>query len=105
MKAKPPTIPSPRFATIRRQIADLLAGEPLTAREISMRVGIAEKSVFGHLEHLKRTLHAQGHQLQVLLPTCRKCGFVFGKRERLRKPGRCPVCREQSISEPRFAVR
>lgn len=105
MKAKPPTVPPSRLATIRRQIADLLAGEPLSAREISVVVGIPEKTVRGHLEHLRRTLHPHGLRLQVVPASCRKCGFVFAKRERLQRPGRCPACREQSISEPLFAIR
>ncbi|HEY7745427.1 MAG TPA: transcriptional regulator [Desulfuromonadales bacterium] len=105
MKAKPPTVPPSRLATIRRQIADLLAGVPLSAREISMRVGIPEKVVYGHLEHLRHTLHPLGRRLQIVPAECRKCGFVFGKRERLQRPGRCPVCRQQSISEPLFAIR
>jgi predicted Zn-ribbon and HTH transcriptional regulator len=35
---------------------------------------------------------------------CRKCGFIFPKRERLTTPSRCPMCRQQSIQRPRFAV-
>ncbi|HXV21212.1 MAG TPA: transcriptional regulator [Desulfuromonadales bacterium] len=105
MKPKPPTILPPRGATIRRQIADLLAGEPLSARQISTLVGIPEKVVYGHLDHLRRTLHPLGRRLQIVPAGCRKCGFVFGKRERLQRPGRCPVCRQQSITEPFFAIR
>jgi predicted Zn-ribbon and HTH transcriptional regulator len=105
MKAKPPTVPPPQVATIRSQIADLLSGEPLSAREISTLVGIPEKAVYGHLDHLRRTLHPRGRRLQIIPSACRKCGFVFGKRERLQRPGRCPVCRQQSISEPLFAIR
>ena len=105
MKPKPPTVPRPQVATIRRQIADLLAGEPLSAREISTLVGIPEKMVYGHLEHLRRTLHPLGRRLQIVPAGCRKCGFVFAKRERLQGPGRCPACRQQSISEPLFAIR
>jgi hypothetical protein len=105
MKAKLPTVPPPQVATIRRQIADLLAGEPLSAREISALVGIPEKMVYGHLDHLRRTLHPLGRRLQIVPAGCRKCGFVFAKRERLQRPGRCPACRQQSISEPLFAIR
>ena len=105
MKAKPPTVPPPRVATIRRQLAALLAAEPLSAREISEALGIPEKAVAGHLAHLRRTLHPAGRRLAVIPSACRKCGFVFAKRERLQRPGRCPVCRQQSISEPLFAIR
>jgi hypothetical protein len=35
---------------------------------------------------------------------CKKCGFVFAKREKLKRPGKCPVCRGESIREPRFTI-
>jgi len=105
MKEKLPPVPVPQTATIRRQIADLLAGEPCSALELSSALGIPEKSVYGHLEHLRRTLHHEKRQLLVLPASCRKCGFVFAKRERLQRPGRCPVCRGESLSVPLFAIR
>jgi predicted Zn-ribbon and HTH transcriptional regulator len=105
MKEKPPTIPRPQPATLRRQIDALLAGEPLAVRAISVAIGIPEKSVHDHLEHLRHSLHPLGRRLQIVPAVCRKCGFVFSKRERLQRPGRCPVCRQQSISEPLFAIR
>lgn len=105
MKVKPPPIPVPQHSTIRQQITTLLEGEPVSAREISGALGIPEKAVYDHLEHLRRTLHQHHRQLQVIPATCRKCGFVFTKRERLHRPGRCPACRGQSLSEPLFAVR
>jgi hypothetical protein len=105
MKAKPPTVPRPQPATIRRQIDVLLSAEPLTVRAISVAIGIPEKTVYDHLEHLRHTLQSLGRRLQIVPAVCRKCGFVFAKRERLQRPGRCPVCRESSISEPLFAIR
>lgn len=105
MKAKPPTVPPPHLATIRRQLESLLSGEPLSARAISVALGIPEKAVSGHLAHLRRTLQPTRCRLEIIPATCRKCGFIFAKRERLQRPGRCPVCREQSITDPLFAIR
>ncbi len=105
MKEKLPPVPMPQTTTLRQQMAALLAGEPCSAFELSGALGIPEKSVYEHLEHLRRTLHQGGRQLLVLPATCRKCGFVFGKRERLQRPGRCPLCRGQSLSAPLFAIR
>jgi len=102
---KPPPIPAPPQETIRQRIAELLHGEPLTAREISAAVGIREKDVARHLQHIRQSLHGGAVRLELEAATCRKCGFVFVKRERLDRPGRCPVCKGESISEPRFAIR
>lgn len=104
MKDKGPPIPAERSATLRQQIMELLARQPMTAKEISMAVGIGEKQVFPHLEHLQQSLRRQNRSLQISPPVCRHCGFTFAKRTRLKKPGKCPVCRGQAIEEPVFAL-
>jgi predicted Zn-ribbon and HTH transcriptional regulator len=91
--------------TVRHEIAVVLAGGPVSARDISGRVGIPEKDVYGHLEHIRETIHRSGARLDVIPAECVKCGFVFSKRERLTKPGRCPVCRSESIHAPLFSSR
>lgn len=100
-RAKKPPIPPDRHDTVRQEIIALLAGETLTAKEISGEVGISEKEVLEHLEHVRIALHGR---LVVVPPLCLECGFSFRKRERLRKPGRCPVCRSERIVEPSFTV-
>lgn len=104
MIRKKPDIPSPRDETLRKGIISLLESEPVTALDISERVGISQREVPAHLEHIRHSLHRQGRSLVILPAECRSCGFVFAKRERLKRPGRCPVCRNQSISEPRFRI-
>ncbi len=100
-RAKEPRIPPDRHDTVRQEIITLITGESLTAKEISGRVGIGEKEVLEHLEHIKTALHGA---LVVLPPLCLECGFSFRKRERLKKPGRCPVCRSERIVDPAFTV-
>ena len=68
-------------------------------------LGIAEKEIYSHLEHLRKSLHAAGGMLEVTPPECRRCGFVFVKRDRLNCPGKCPVCRHEAITEPLFSIR
>lgn len=104
MREKKPPVPSSRQNTIRRQIQDVLEQETLSARDISAAVGIPEKDVYGHLEHLQRSLHRENRRLDVTPAQCRKCGFVFTKRSRLSRPGKCPICRSESIEEPLFVV-
>jgi predicted Zn-ribbon and HTH transcriptional regulator len=77
----------------------------MDAKEISANAGLPEKEVYAHLEHIRRSLLRQRERLVMQPPVCRKCGFVFAKRERLGKPGRCPRCRGESISPPLFSIR
>lgn len=103
MKTRPkqPSIPVLRPETIRQEIIALLSRESMTARELSGQVGVAEKEVLHHLEHIKLALR----DALVLEPAlCLACGFSFRKRERLKGPGRCPVCKSEHIAEPRFAI-
>ena len=82
----------------------LLQHNPLTAREISEQVGVTEREVYVHLEHVRQSLHREATTLSVLPAECRGCGFMFTKRDRLKRPGRCPLCRGQSISQPRYLI-
>lgn len=97
----------PRIAqeTIRHAIIDLLRERTHSAMEISAEVHIPEKEVYAHLEHIRQSIHAAGAVLQVTPAECRKCGFVFTKRDRLTPPSRCPVCRHEAIFEPLFTIR
>lgn len=97
-------MPAERHETIRHEILALLTDQTLSAKDISAEVHIPEKDVYGHLEHIERSMHATGHHLTVIPAECEKCGFVFKKRERLKKPGRCPVCKEEKIQEPLFSI-
>jgi predicted Zn-ribbon and HTH transcriptional regulator len=102
MNRKRPIIPAERLDTLRQKILTALQGGPLTAREISEQIGIAEQDVYDHLEHIRHSLHSREACLVVLPAACKKCGFVFSKRQRLTKPGRCPRCRGESIHRPRY---
>ena len=100
-RPKQPFVPADRPETVRHEIVAVLTGESLTAREISEQVRIQEREVLEHLEHIKLARHVG---LVVEPAICMACGFVFKKRERLKSPGRCPVCRSEHISQPRFSI-
>src|ERR671922_444739 len=88
--------------TVRQMIIDILLAGPATAKDLSARVRIPEKDVLPHLAHIRKSLQ-HGQQRLVMEPACcRACGFVFHKRERLSKPGRCPSYHHSFIEEPVF---
>ncbi len=104
-KAKKPFIPVERHETIRQKIAAVLEGQTLSAKGISANVGASEKEVYGHLEHIQKTINKKNLTLLITPAECRKCGFVFKKRDRLNKPGKCPVCNSELIQEPLFSIK
>jgi len=99
---KPPYLSPERRQTIRHEIISLLKERKLSAKDISAYVGIPEKEVYGHLEHIRKTLGKNRVKLIIIPPECITCGFIYKKRERLTKPGRCPVCRNELIQEALF---
>lgn len=104
-RPKEPAIPASMHDTMRREIMSTLEQGPRSAGEISGEVKISEREVYDHLEHIRKTVNKAGKHLMIKPAKCRKCGFVFTKRERLRKPSRCPLCRGESIQEALFSLR
>jgi transcriptional regulator len=102
-KPRQPSIPRERHETLRKEIISVLKGNSFSVKEISAAVRISENEVYEHLEHIRKT-HKREHDLIITPAECRQCGFVFRKREKLRKPGRCPLCRSESIQEPLFSL-
>jgi predicted Zn-ribbon and HTH transcriptional regulator len=90
--------------TIRQQIIKLLTEEQMDARDLSREVGIKEKEVYDHLNHIARSLAAKGRRLNIRPCECLKCGFVFKDRKRFTRPGRCPRCRDSHIINPSFKI-
>lgn len=90
--------------TVREALHRVLLEAPATARDLSKRVGIAERDVADHLAHLERSLRHRGETLVVEPATCLDCGFAFTQRRRHSRPSGCPECRSRRISLPRFRV-
>ncbi|MBP1694895.1 MAG: transcriptional regulator containing an domain fused to a Zn-ribbon-like protein [Deltaproteobacteria bacterium] len=88
--------------TLRKKIVKVLEEECLHLQEISKLFGIKEREILDHLQHIAKSVHPK--RLIVEAAYCKQCGFAFKKRTRLNTPGRCPVCKSESISPPRFKI-
>lgn len=92
------------MTTIRQQIIAILEQGLCDARDLSGELGISEKEVYAHLPHVGKSVASQGKKLHIQPARCLACGFVFGSRKRVTRPGRCPKCKNQRIQSPRFEV-
>ncbi len=90
--------------TVRHQVVALLLSGEVTVKVISAVVGIPEKEVPEHLEHIRKSMRHGEYRFTMIPAFCRSCGFVFDKRTRLRKPGKCPICKNSRIGEPSFGL-
>ena len=104
IKPKEPSIPQEKHDTFRQEIISVLTKRTLSAREISAEIGISEKEAVDHLGHIRIAVRKSRERLMIIPAECKKCGFKFKKRERLTKPGKCPICRHKHIQEPRFSI-
>lgn len=84
---------------------DLLTITPLSSRRLAEVVGISERQVEDHLSHIVKSV-ARDRSLRFILEpaACQDCGFVFRGRSRITRPSRCPRCRSEAITEPRYGI-
>lgn len=96
--------PEPRSSTLRQALESALLADWCSVRDLSQQVGLPEKQVAGHLEHLDKSLRAVKQRLETQPATCLSCEFAFQKRDKRTAPGRCPRCRSERISPARFRI-
>ncbi len=91
--------------TIRQRLAELLTGTVRSSRQLAELVGVPERQVEDHLGHLIKSLaRDRARRFVMEPPVCQDCSFVFRERRRLTKPSRCPRCRSEAVSPPRFGI-
>ena len=90
--------------TIRQKIIALLTLQEMDARQLSGQVGIQEKEVIEHLSHIARSLAIKGKKLTIRPAECLLCGYIFKKRRRFARPGRCPRCKKSHLQSPGFYI-
>ena len=95
----------PPERTMRQRIIELLTDIPMTSHQLARALGIAERQVEEHLAHVVKTV-ARGRSRRFLIEPshCVDCGFMFRDRTRLTKPSRCPKCRSEGVTPPRYHI-
>ncbi|HIJ78920.1 MAG: ArsR family transcriptional regulator [Desulfobulbaceae bacterium] len=92
-------IPEERSVTIRQEVLRVLEDAELTVGELSKIIGKSEQELYDHLAHLR------GAKSLIIIPAqCLACGFIFRNREKVKKPGKCPKCKDTHISQPMFTA-
>jgi predicted Zn-ribbon and HTH transcriptional regulator len=82
----------------RKDLIPLLLDHPLSVGEIAALMDEHPRDVASDLEHLLKSLRHEPYRAVITPARCRKCGFTF-REHKLRRPGRCPKCRESHIDE------
>ena len=96
--------PPERHATARDRLRQALMEATLTTAQLSRRAGLSEREIPDHLEHLDKSVRAEGGRLEVVPARCVACEYEFTKRTRATKPSRCPECSSERIDPPAFRI-
>ncbi len=100
------------FMSLRERIIRLLEElrEPVTVNDIIFMLNLdpsRRSEVYEHLMHIAKTIRRKSHgrrELVMIPPECRNCGYIFTELRKAKKPSKCPKCRSQRISPPRFTI-
>lgn len=91
--------------TPRQRLIELLTDTRLSPYQLAQMLGIPERQVEDHLNHVAKTIARDRGRRFVLEPsTCPDCGYVFRDRRKLTKPSRCPRCKGEHITSPRYGI-
>lgn len=91
--------------TPRQRLIELLIGTRLATHQLAQMLGIPERQVEEHLTHVVKTISRDKTKRFILDPAfCQDCDFVFRDRRRLTRPSRCPHCRSEGITAPRYGI-
>jgi predicted Zn-ribbon and HTH transcriptional regulator len=86
-------------------MVELLTSTRLSSFQLAQMLGIPERQVEDHLAHVVRTLARDRAKRFILEPSiCQNCGLVFRDRTKLTRPSRCPHCRSENITAPRYGI-
>lgn len=95
----------PPERTPRQRIIELITGTRLASHQLAQMLGIPERQVEEHLIHVVKTVARDPSRRFILEPSvCPDCGFIFRDRAKLTRPGRCPKCRGEGITAPRYGI-
>lgn len=117
---------TPRFVSVKsaRRLArspatayHLGVGKPLTDREwirqlledgthdLDSLAQLLETKLTTVEQEVAHAVRSSGKKLRITPAECEACGFVFRARTRLSSPSRCPSCRSERVTAPRFTLR
>jgi transcriptional regulator len=92
--------------TFRQRIIDRLKKDELGFEELRRELEAPARALEDDLRHVERSLKRGSERLRIEPARCLSCGFTFTDRanRHLHAPRRCPRCRSERISDPRFRI-
>ena len=89
--------------TRREQLIEILTKEEKSAQQLANDFKIEMYDILVDLKHIKYSIKPM--KLVMNPAECKKCGFAFKERSRVKKPSKCPKCRSEWIMAPLFTIK
>lgn len=87
----------------REEIIGLLSKEPHSAQQLANYYKVELPEILEDLEHIKFSIRPR--KLEMIPAQCKSCGFLFKERSRIKKPSKCPRCKNERIMAPLFTIK
>ena len=88
--------------TRREEIIEILSKEERSAQQMANDFKVEMIEILEDLKHIKYSIKPK--RLVMKPPQCKKCGFVFEERSRVKRPSKCPRCKSEWIIAPLFRI-
>lgn len=88
--------------TRREEIIEILGKGEKSAQELANHFKIELFEILQDLNHIRYSVRPK--KLAINPAECKKCGFRFEERSKVKKPSRCPRCKSEWILAARFRI-
>ena len=86
----------------REEIIKLLEKRAVSIQQIANMYRTTVEEILEDFPHIKESIKPK--KLRTMPAECRKCGFVFKERTKIKAPSKCPRCKSECIEEPLFII-
>jgi predicted Zn-ribbon and HTH transcriptional regulator len=87
----------------RKDLIDLLLDHPMSVHQLAETLEERPKDIEDDIRHLIKSLRNLPYRAHITPARCRNCDFHFSK-DKLHKPGKCPLCKGTWIEEPLIEI-
>ena len=88
--------------TSREEIIEILSKEEKSAQHLANEFRTEMFEILEDLKHIKYSIRPK--KLLQKPAQCKKCGFKFEERSKIKKPSKCPRCKSEWIMVPLFRI-
>lgn len=88
--------------TRREQIIEILSKEERSAQQLANEFKVELFEILEDLKHIKYSIKPK--KLKIQPAQCKKCGFKFEERGKIKRPSKCPMCHSEWIMAPLFRI-